>query len=74
MNCPHCNQATVFRVKETRLADGDIVRTRCCNHCSKLFGTREVVDTTLPNGIGKGGSLKSQANIYRAHELSKVWK
>ena len=74
MNCPHCKQASKFRVRETRLADGDIVRTRACSECNKLFGTRETIDAALPVGAGKGSSPKSQKNIAKAWPLQGLWK
>jgi len=73
VNCPHCKTTTKFRVKETRLLDGDIVRSRCCNDCGKVFGTRETVDRTLAFGAGKGTNPKSQANLVRPSDLLKVW-
>ena len=74
MKCPHCKTETKFRVKETRLIEGDIVRSRCCNHCNKLFGTREIIDTTIPIGSGKGNNPRSHGNLPTVNELFKVWK
>lgn len=74
MNCPHCNKTNSFRVRETRLSDGDIVRTRVCIECDQRFGTREKIDKTLPIGTGKGSSPKSQKNIQKAWPLQGLWK
>lgn len=81
MKCPHCESETKTRVKETRLADGDVVRRRECDTCGSAFGTREAVDTTSRIGSGRGTAETSQQNIEKYHEskrggalLQGVWK
>ena len=74
MNCPHCKNVTKTTVRETRLRDGDIVRSRSCGHCGKAFGTRETPDPTLLFGSGKGSNPKSQANVQKPVDVLRIWK
>ena len=74
MNCPHCKTQTKHSVKETRLRDGDIVRSRCCGQCGKVFGTRESVDPTLEFGTGRGNNPNSRNNSNRPIDVLRVWK
>lgn len=74
MNCPHCKTVTKTTVKETRLRDGDIVRSRSCGSCGKVFGTREAHDSTLLVGTGKGNSPASLAALRKPIDLLKVWR
>lgn len=72
MNCPECNSKT--KIRETLKDESELVRRRKCQSCGKAFGTRERLDETSMVGTGRGSSPNSQKNIFKAHELLKVWK
>lgn len=71
MNCPHCETQAKHPVKETLRREGDIVRSRRCGQCGKLFGTREAVDSTLGIGVGRG---KNPNSHNRPVDVLRVWK
>lgn len=47
MRCPKCNGASTSWVSRT--TDKETYRLYCCKKCHHVFGTREVIDSTVAN-------------------------
>lgn len=80
MICPHCKSINSFRVRETRLMDGDIVRKRQCRECDKYCVTRERVEpglsivTERDKAFFARKKAKSKEKKANDNPLFGVWK